>query len=81
MVGFSANALQTIIVETTDLKDKQAAQVSRALILADKGSHLNRLNRTQEALSLVDEAIHTIDPNDISTLDRLLRLKASCFMV
>ncbi len=60
------------------LETQEEGQVTRALILADKGSHLNRLNRHTEALALVNEAMQSIDVKNIVGQDRLLRLKGSC---
>lgn len=70
------DAIELFDEAAKQLQDKPNSQITRALILADKGSHLNRLNRHQEALDMVNEVIQSIDDNDISTLDRLYRLKA-----
>jgi len=71
-------AIELFDEAVTALGEHDGSQESQALILAEKGSHLNRLNRHHEALAIVNQAMVNIEVTNIAAMDRLLRLKASC---
>ena len=72
------DALELFSKAIDSLEPKPETALTRARLLRDKGTHLYRLSRHEEALTLADEAMAGIGDNEIA-LDDVRRLKASCY--
>ena len=72
------DALELFSKAIDSLEPKLETALTRARLLRDKGTHLYRLSRHEEALALADEAMASIGHNE-AALDDVRRLKASCY--